>query len=62
MADSHSLRRTSPKGGPFVGTCIKCGKPNIPLAEMRTECVNPAGLNNFETLQLAIRLVKDNTP
>lgn len=56
MADTHSLRRTSPKGPgqKFIGTCIKCGIENIPIERMHEPCVNPAGLNNEETLSLAI--------
>lgn len=51
---SHSLRRTSPKGGPFIGTCIKCGVENIPLDRMFTPCANPADLSLAETLMLSI--------
>ena len=55
---SHSLRRTSPKGKgqPFIGTCMKCGMEGIPLSRMGEECVNPAGLNNEETMILALGL------
>lgn len=52
---SHSLSRTSPKGQAFIGTCMKCGIRDIPMSRMREECVNPAGLNNEETLMLAIK-------
>lgn len=58
MTDRHALTRTSPKGKgqPFIGTCIKCGIKGISLDEVsRSECVNPAGLNNAETLTLAIK-------
>jgi len=26
---THGLERTSPKGGPFLGRCIYCGKQNL---------------------------------
>lgn len=57
MADTHALSRTSPKGPgqPFIGTCMKCGIPNLTLAQANQPCVNPAGLNNDETLMLAIK-------
>lgn len=56
MGERHSLLRTSPKGPRqrFIGTCMKCGIPNLTLDDA-SECVNPAGLNNDETLHLAIR-------
>jgi hypothetical protein len=50
----HALMRTSPKGGPFVGTCMKCGTENIPLSAARQECQNPINLTADETLILAI--------
>ncbi len=57
MTDTHALRRTSPKGPgqQFVGTCMKCGMENVPIERMHEQCVNPAGLNQDETLMLAIR-------
>ena len=55
MIDVHSLRRTSPKGGPFIGTCTKCGVENIPLEKMHTPCANPANITQEEALMLAIK-------
>ena len=52
---SHALERTSPKGGPFIGTCTKCGLTNIPLKQMHEECSNPANLNDGDALLLAIK-------
>lgn len=37
----HSLERTSPKGGPFIGTCTKCGMRDIPAARMSEPCAYP---------------------
>lgn len=55
MAEAHALTRTSPKGGPFIGTCMKCGTKDLPLSRMHEQCVNPAGLTQEETLLLAIK-------
>lgn len=52
--DVHALRRTSPKGGPFIGTCTKCGIGGLSLSEMHQECSNPANLSSDETLLIAI--------
>lgn len=58
MGDTHDLIRTSPKGPgqKFVGRCIKCGIEGLTFADMSKECVNPAGFNQRESLELAIRL------
>ena len=39
----HCLTRTSPKGAPFVGTCVLCGKTGLTLDVMVSdeECPNP---------------------
>lgn len=58
---AHSLSRTSPKGGPFVGTCTKCGLKDIPLARMWDECANPAGLSNTDALNVALGLLDSET-
>lgn len=57
-ADTHDLVRTSPKGPgqKFVGRCIKCGIDGLTFADMSKECVNPAGLDQHESLILAVRL------
>lgn len=52
---SHALERTSPKGGPFIGTCTKCGLTDIPLKRMHDECVNPANITDDESLIMAIK-------
>ena len=51
---AHSLERTSPKGGPFIGTCTKCGLRDIPLARMQEPCANPANLSDDDALIIAI--------
>lgn len=57
MADIHALVRTSPKGGPFVGTCTKCGIQNLTLMQASEECVNPAGLTGDETLLATLNIL-----
>ena len=52
--DTHALERTSPKGGPFIGRCTKCGMTEIPLADARNECANPANITQEEALLMAI--------
>lgn len=52
---SHALTRTSPKGGPFIGRCMNCGRENMTLDQAMTqECPNPAGFTQDETLIRAI--------
>jgi hypothetical protein len=54
--DRHSLERTSPKGGPFLGTCTKCGKTNVSFAiAVDEECPNPANITQNEALLMAIK-------
>lgn len=50
----HSLNRTSPKGGPFIGTCALCGKAGLTLDDMRDECENQRGLTQDEAVVEAI--------
>jgi hypothetical protein len=50
----HSLNRTSPKGHSFVGTCALCGKPNLTISDMNTECENTRGLTQDEAVVEAI--------
>lgn len=46
----HALRRTSPKGGPFIGTCTLCGKTDLLLKDMQLECLNIRGLDQNAAL------------
>lgn len=54
--DFHALIRTSKYGEKFVGKCIKCGIENLTMKDVHAECVNPAGLDILETLELVNRL------
>lgn len=51
----HSLERTSPKGGPYIGKCTLCGKEGITIAKLMTErCSNPNGVSQSQVLLDAI--------
>jgi hypothetical protein len=52
--DVHTLERTSPKGGPFVGYCIKCGKRDLTGEQMWEPCPNPGGMTDADALLQAI--------
>lgn len=56
MTDTHSLRRTSPKGPgqAFLGTCTKCGTDNLPVQAVSWPCVNPANITQDEALIIAV--------
>ena len=54
MSDTHSLARTSPKGGTFVGRCVKCGKTDLTTKQMFEPCANPAGQTREQSLVAAI--------
>jgi len=50
----HALNRTSPKGGPFFGTCFLCGTPNLALEDMGKDCPNQRGLTADEAVVEAV--------
>lgn len=50
----HAMHRTSPKGGPFVGTCYLCGKTGLTIADGLKDCENPRGLTQDEAVLEAI--------
>jgi hypothetical protein len=50
----HSLNRTSPKGHSFIGTCALCGKSDLTIGDMNTECENTRGLSQDEAVVEAI--------
>lgn len=56
--EQHALRRTSPKGGPFVGVCTRCGKENVTLDQIAEECPNIRGISSDDAL---IELIKDES-
>jgi len=50
----HSLKRTSPKGEKFVGTCTLCGMPGLTIADSQNDCENVRGLTQEEAIVEAI--------
>ena len=50
----HALERTSPKGGPFLGYCILCGKENLPIAACGKKCSNPRNVSRDDAIISAI--------
>lgn len=58
----HILTRTSPKGGPFVGTCMLCGRKNLPHTAIWTYCDNPRGMNLDDAVVELIGLPDDSSP
>ena len=54
VATMHCLERTSPKGGPFIGTCCLCGKPNLRMEQANEFCGNPNSVTAEQALIDAI--------
>lgn len=50
----HSLERTNPKGVPFIGTCVLCGRTGLTKSDMNTECENIRGLSSDDAVLEAI--------
>jgi hypothetical protein len=51
---THSLERTSPLGGPFVGMCVLCGMTGLPSGAALQPCANPDGVSSDSALIAAI--------
>ncbi len=49
-ATTHAIERTSPKGGPFIGTCRLCGTPNLRMGDALKPCPNQRGLTADQAL------------
>lgn len=50
---AHAIYRTSPKGGPFLGTCSLCGKTGL-SNPWESNCINIRGLTQGEALLEAL--------
>ena len=57
----HVVNRTSPKGGPFIGTCALCGKTGLPASAALERCENVRGLTRDEAVIEAILGPDDDT-
>ena len=51
---THALIRTTPKGEPFLGTCLLCGTPALPMRAALEPCPNQRGLSQDEALTEAM--------
>lgn len=54
-SQKHSLIRTSPKGGPFLGTCTGCGADNLPMKAATEDCPGNPAITPEEALLTALR-------
>jgi hypothetical protein len=54
LAQQHAINRTSPKGGPFIGTCSLCGVTDLRISDATKYCENVRGLTEEEALLEAI--------
>lgn len=54
IAKTHCIERTSPKGGPFLGTCRLCGQPGLIMADALKWCPNPVNKTDNQALLDAI--------
>jgi len=54
ITQMHSIERTSPKGGKFVGVCVLCGEEGLTPADMSRVCPNPEGVTEDEAVLGAI--------
>lgn len=52
--EMHAIRRTNAKGQPFVGTCMKCGKEGLTVADMAKPCSNNTGMPNEVAILKAV--------
>jgi hypothetical protein len=50
MTEYHALERTSPKGGPSISRCIRCGKTGLPMSAVFEECPNTREMTGDEAL------------
>jgi hypothetical protein len=51
---THALERTSPKGGPFIGRCTKCGMTGLRISAVQEPCENLRGISEDDALIGAI--------
>lgn len=56
---NHAINRTSPKGGPFIGTCFLCGKTGLKSEAVLEECENVRGLSQEQAILEAIEPKQD---
>jgi len=47
---THAITRTSPKGGPFIGRCIKCGQEGLGMGAPLEPCPMDAVVSDEQAL------------
>jgi hypothetical protein len=52
---NHAIKRTNPKGEPFVGKCYQCGEENLPIEAVTWSCENTANLTAAESILIAVK-------
>jgi hypothetical protein len=55
ITTTHALRRTSPKGGPFIGTCYRCAITGLSSGAALEPCSNPSGMSNDDAILEALK-------
>lgn len=55
---SHALKRTSPKGGEFVGYCVKCGEKLLPFSSAQDDCPFDDQVSDAQALVKIIKTKK----
>lgn len=50
VATLHSIKRTSPKGSPFIGECVLCGKQGLTTADLNSSCENKSYITEEHAL------------
>lgn len=60
-SSTHALRRTSPMGELFIGTCVQCGKTGLRSSAVTEQCSNEARLTETEALLHVIDLPEKET-
>jgi len=47
---SHALIRTSPKGTPFIGRCLKCGDEGLGMSDALKDCPSDNTVSDEQAL------------
>jgi hypothetical protein len=50
ISQHHALLRTSPKGEPFFGRCMLCGKANLRPTAVAEYCENPMRMHQDQVI------------
>ena len=56
---THAIKRTSRKGLPFVGRCIKCGEEELPMKAAQQQCPADAIMSDGQALMEILETPND---